>query len=147
MKIIFQPAEPQAAIRESIILNGREIGTIFPYSSEYNTAKFQAQLKLGSVFYPGGFGMTKEEAVLDAIKTATDQAAIYTADVAALRAELEPVEMFTVPQANAAVSEMVTIPLFEYNQLLRDSEMLNALKNAGVDNWDGYGEATVDING
>lgn len=29
----------------------------------------------------------------------------------------------------------------EYTQLLKDSEILNALKDHGVDNWDGYSAA------
>jgi hypothetical protein len=37
--------------------------------------------------------------------------------------------------------ETVTIPLFEYNQLLKSAEKLEALEAAGVDNWDGYDEA------
>ena len=34
--------------------------------------------------------------------------------------------------------ETVTISKKEYESLLEDSEMLLALQNAGVDNWDGY---------
>lgn len=33
---------------------------------------------------------------------------------------------------------MVSISLKEYSQLMRDSDFLNCLRNAGVDNWDGY---------
>ena len=33
---------------------------------------------------------------------------------------------------------MVTITEEKYNQLLDDSLFLNALRNAGVDNWEGY---------
>ena len=35
----------------------------------------------------------------------------------------------------------VTISIEEYNDLLDDAEFLNALRMAGVDNWDGYDEA------
>lgn len=38
----------------------------------------------------------------------------------------------------------VTISIEEYNDLLDDAEFLNALRMAGVDNWDGYDEA-IDI--
>ena len=38
----------------------------------------------------------------------------------------------------------VTISVEEYNELLDDAEFLNALRMAGVDNWDGYDEA-IDI--
>ena len=34
--------------------------------------------------------------------------------------------------------ETVTITKEEYESLQRDSEFLNALLGAGVDNWDGY---------
>lgn len=33
---------------------------------------------------------------------------------------------------------IVTITTKEYNELIKDSEMLSALMSAGVDNWDGY---------
>ena len=32
----------------------------------------------------------------------------------------------------------VTITKMEYDKLSRDSDLLNCLRNAGVDNWDGY---------
>ena len=37
--------------------------------------------------------------------------------------------------------ETVTIKKSEYDQLIKDSEFLDALRAAGVDNWDGYGYA------
>lgn len=37
--------------------------------------------------------------------------------------------------------KIVTITLEEYEQLLKDSEFLQALREYGVDNWDGYDEA------
>lgn len=39
----------------------------------------------------------------------------------------------------------VTITLEEYRTLLRDSEILQALINAGVDNWEGYDFAMEDV--
>jgi len=36
------------------------------------------------------------------------------------------------------MAEMVTIPLEEYTALQQDSDFLNALQYAGVDNWEGY---------
>jgi len=36
------------------------------------------------------------------------------------------------------MEDMVTIPKKEYESLLEDSNWLNALENAGVDNWGGY---------
>jgi len=38
-------------------------------------------------------------------------------------------------------NEMITISKKEYNQLQKDSNFLEALRAAGVDNWCGYGEA------
>lgn len=37
--------------------------------------------------------------------------------------------------------ETLTITQAEYNQLRDDSEFLNCLRCAGVDNWEGYGVA------
>ena len=38
-------------------------------------------------------------------------------------------------------SETVTISKKEYEQLLEDSKFLQALRDSGVDNWEGYSEA------
>jgi len=35
-------------------------------------------------------------------------------------------------------TEMVTITKEEYDELLNEVSFLNCLRNAGVDNWDGY---------
>lgn len=43
--------------------------------------------------------------------------------------------------------EMVTIPLTEYLELKEDAEWLQALENAGVDNWDGVDFAKELYNG
>lgn len=40
--------------------------------------------------------------------------------------------------SEVAVQETVTILKSEYEQLLADSKLLNALRGVGVDNWDGY---------
>jgi len=37
--------------------------------------------------------------------------------------------------------ETVTISKAEYEELLEDQKFLIALRGAGVDNWEGYGEA------
>ena len=37
--------------------------------------------------------------------------------------------------------QQITIPLDEYHSLLNDSHILACLEDAGVDNWEGYGEA------
>lgn len=39
------------------------------------------------------------------------------------------------------LEKMVTITEKEYNRLLSDSRFLQALQEAGVDNWDGYSDA------
>ncbi len=43
--------------------------------------------------------------------------------------------------------EMVTIPKALHEQLLRDSELLNCLRRAGVDNWLGWDDAIEMLNG
>ena len=35
-------------------------------------------------------------------------------------------------------NDTITIPVEEYERLLNDSHFLEALRAAGVDNWDGY---------
>lgn len=35
----------------------------------------------------------------------------------------------------------ISITLAEYDQLEKDSLLLNALRNQGVDNWDGWDDA------
>ena len=37
--------------------------------------------------------------------------------------------------------EKITILKFEYDQLKKDSDFLQALQECGVDNWEGYSEA------
>lgn len=36
---------------------------------------------------------------------------------------------------------MITITMAEYDRLVKDSEWLECLEAAGVDNWDGWDEA------
>jgi len=43
--------------------------------------------------------------------------------------------------------ETVTIPKEEYESLLQDSQFLEALRANGVDNWEGYHYACVDVFG
>jgi len=43
--------------------------------------------------------------------------------------------------------ETVTISKKEYEELLDDSRLLNCLRNAGVDNWDGWDFAIEAYNG
>lgn len=44
------------------------------------------------------------------------------------------------------MEEMITIPRKEYLELCDDSIFLNCLRNAGVDNWDGYDYAIDEYN-
>ena len=41
---------------------------------------------------------------------------------------------------------MITIALSEYRYLVRESNFLCALLNAGVDSWEGYGDAQEDMD-
>lgn len=40
-----------------------------------------------------------------------------------------------------AAEDMIAITVKRHNELLEAEKMLLALEGAGVDNWDGYGEA------
>jgi hypothetical protein len=44
------------------------------------------------------------------------------------------------------MTETVTITKKEYEELLEDQKMLNALQDAGVDNWEGYDYAMELLN-
>jgi len=51
-----------------------------------------------------------------------------------------------IGKINAALQpNTVTISKEEYEGLLKDSETLNALRNHGVDNWDGYDDAISEL--
>lgn len=39
------------------------------------------------------------------------------------------------------MEETVVIKRSEYERLLKNSEVLDALESMGVDNWEGYGDA------
>lgn len=41
--------------------------------------------------------------------------------------------------------DTVTISKVEYYELLHDAEFLEILKAHGVDNWEGYGEASCEM--
>jgi hypothetical protein len=42
--------------------------------------------------------------------------------------------------------ETITIPKEEYDKLVRDAQWLQALENAGVDNWEGYDFAREELD-
>lgn len=44
---------------------------------------------------------------------------------------------------NKPVNREITIPVLEYYQLIDDQYFLQCLRNAGVDNWIGYGDAVA----
>ncbi len=39
--------------------------------------------------------------------------------------------------------EMISIPASEYEDLKEDQRLLDCLRGAGVDNWEGYSEAVA----
>lgn len=45
---------------------------------------------------------------------------------------------------NKEVKDAITISQERYNELIKDSDFLYALRAAGVDNWDGY-DFAIDI--
>jgi hypothetical protein len=55
--------------------------------------------------------------------------------------------VFEVQDTIPVTGEVVTITKKEYEELVKDSEFLNALRAQGVDNWDGYGDALSSIWG
>jgi len=45
-----------------------------------------------------------------------------------------------------ASTKTITIPQAEYDHLIDDSEFLECLRVAGVDNWEGYSDAQEEYN-
>lgn len=43
------------------------------------------------------------------------------------------------------MEEMISIPKKKYDELLKNSEILEALYAGGVDNWEWYGESLKEI--
>lgn len=43
-----------------------------------------------------------------------------------------------MPEFESPVGSLIVVDAKEYEQLKEDSEFLQNLRNAGVDNWDGY---------
>lgn len=42
--------------------------------------------------------------------------------------------------------EMINITLAEYEELKKDSRLLDALRAQGVDNWDGWDDALASVS-
>jgi hypothetical protein len=55
-------------------------------------------------------------------------------------------KLTTGPTHNIMNKETVTISKKEYESLLEDRKWLQALENAGVDNWEGYDYARELMN-
>ena len=53
-------------------------------------------------------------------------------------------EEYTYPMADES-EIFATIPLTELQELIEDSSFLQALRSAGVDNWEGYDFAVDDF--
>lgn len=41
---------------------------------------------------------------------------------------------------------MITIPIIEYNDLVKANRILDALYEAGVDNWEWFGDAMASLD-
>ncbi|QMV48642.1 hypothetical protein [Bacillus phage SPO1L3] len=50
-------------------------------------------------------------------------------------------------KSHDGVTETITIPVEEYQHLIDRVSFLDCLESAGVDNWNGYGEAQEMYNG
>jgi hypothetical protein len=55
--------------------------------------------------------------------------------------EQNPVAVFLEKAVKQPEGEKITISQLEYDRLIKDSLMLQALRIAGVDNWEGYHDA------
>jgi len=92
MSIQFEILDPTPAVKEKISIGGKIVGTVFPYTPSYiansEELKFQAQLNLSNCMNPGGFGPTKEAAVIDAMKNGNETAKKMLEELAVLASEI-----------------------------------------------------------
>jgi len=73
------------------------------------------------------------------------QAAIEAERQRVAQAEIKEVVKPAIIKPKEALYNLVSIPVAEYEQLKKDSQMLKALIDAGVDNWSGYDIAMDEI--
>ena len=63
----FEPKEKVVDVEENIIVDGKVVGSIRPYSSENSKDKFQASFSLPLYMLAIGYGTTREEAIANAL--------------------------------------------------------------------------------
>lgn len=97
---------------------------------------------------------TEKATAAKAIEDAANAEAQATLDAEAVAieerrriAQCKEQERPTATVTSIKTVEMVTIPKALHEQLLRDSELLNCLRRAGVDNWNGWDDAIEMLNG
>lgn len=89
MSIVYEPETPQTAITERVIINGKDVGMVKPYKDKWQAALNFAKCNYNPSMYSSGFGLTKEDAINDAIKNASSQVELMLEELAAIKAEME----------------------------------------------------------
>lgn len=75
--ITYEPKEKQVEFEENIIINGKVVGTIRPYTPTYperQKERFQASFPLPGLGLTSGFGETRQEAIAEALAKGIENA-------------------------------------------------------------------------
>jgi len=93
-------------------------------------------------------GMMAEQAKIADLQKTLDRGEEIEASRknAQLKAQEQPFKSGGMPVKDSAPIETVTISKKEYEQLCEDALMLSCLRAAGVDNWEGWGDAMDDYH-
>ena len=68
--ITYEPKEKVIDVEENIIMHGKVVGTMRPYSSEHTDDKFQASFSLPCYMLAIGYGVTRQDAIGNALDNA-----------------------------------------------------------------------------
>ena len=92
MKMTLQPSNPPPEREERIIVNGKDIGRVYPSGLDNpdkdQTYGAQLTFRVGEYISTHGYGATKEDAIQAAINSAINSAYKLNEQAAALAAEL-----------------------------------------------------------
>ena len=68
--ITFEPKEKVVDVEENILFDGKVVGTLRPYSNEHSKDKFQASFSLPCYMLAIGYGVTRQDAIGNALDNA-----------------------------------------------------------------------------
>ena len=68
--ITYEPKEKVIDVEENILIDNKIVGTIRPHSSEYTKDRFQASFPLPCYMLAIGYGVTRQDAIGNALDNA-----------------------------------------------------------------------------